>query len=145
MADATQTVLTVGMPTLAVLVGILVNNARLSDLRGYIDHRFDALQQILNARFAEQKAELCESLPSTVRILSRSCLPRECPRQRSALWPAAPPVRCVQSWYRFPSSCHRARLALGNRRSASPRWQSPPRNVWPAPSPVPWWPALCGR
>jgi hypothetical protein len=58
MADATQTVLTVGMPTLAVLVGILVNNARLSDLRGYIDNRFDALQQILDARFAEQKAEL---------------------------------------------------------------------------------------
>ena len=58
VADATQTVLTVGMPTLAVLVGILVNNARLSDLRGYIDHRFDALQQILIARFAEQKAEL---------------------------------------------------------------------------------------
>jgi hypothetical protein len=65
MADATQTVLTVGMPTLAVLVGILVNNARLSDhgkrideLRGYMDRRFDALQQVLDARFAEQKAEL---------------------------------------------------------------------------------------
>ncbi|MGA2739635.1 MAG: hypothetical protein ABSG65_19625 [Bryobacteraceae bacterium] len=58
MADTTQTVLTVGMPTLAVLVGILVNNARLSDLRGYIDNRFNALQQILDARFAEQKAEL---------------------------------------------------------------------------------------
>jgi hypothetical protein len=58
MAGATQTVLTVGMPTLAVLVGILVNNARLSDLHGYIDNRFDALQQILDARFAEQKAEL---------------------------------------------------------------------------------------
>ena len=28
------------------------------DLRGYIDHRFDALEQILNARFAEQKADL---------------------------------------------------------------------------------------
>lgn len=65
MADAAQTILTVGMPTLAVLVGILVNNARLNDygkpvdeLRGYMDQRFDALQQVLNARFAEQKAEL---------------------------------------------------------------------------------------
>jgi hypothetical protein len=58
MADALQTVLTVGMPTLAVLVGILVNNSRLSDLRAYMDRRFDALQQVLDARFAEQKAEL---------------------------------------------------------------------------------------
>ena len=32
MADATQTVLTVSIPTLAVLIGIFVNNARLSDL-----------------------------------------------------------------------------------------------------------------
>ena len=28
------------MPTLAVLVGILINNSRLSDLRGSIDARF---------------------------------------------------------------------------------------------------------
>ncbi|SPF35791.1 hypothetical protein SBA4_1750009 [Candidatus Sulfopaludibacter sp. SbA4] len=65
MADVTQTILTVGMPTLAVLVGILVNNSRLTDLRSYIDmrfvevdRRFDALLQIIDARFAEQKAEL---------------------------------------------------------------------------------------
>ena len=35
-----------------------MNSARLSDLRGCIDHRFDALHQILDARFAGQKAEL---------------------------------------------------------------------------------------
>jgi hypothetical protein len=35
-----STILTVGMPTLAVLVGILVNNARLTDLRVYIDSKF---------------------------------------------------------------------------------------------------------
>jgi len=65
MADVTQTILTVGMPTLAVLVGILVNNSRLTYLRSYIDmrfvevdRRFDALLQIIDARFAEQKAEL---------------------------------------------------------------------------------------
>ena len=53
MADATQaiqTILTVGMPTLAVLVGILVNNSRLSDLRGYMDVRFADVTQ----RFAER-------------------------------------------------------------------------------------------
>ena len=58
MADATQTVLTVGMPTLAVLVGILVNNSRLSDLKSYMDGRFAALERVIDARFAEQKAEL---------------------------------------------------------------------------------------
>jgi hypothetical protein len=65
MADTTQAIFTVGMPTLAVLVGILVNNSRLSDLRSYmdmrfvqVDRRFDALIQIMDARFAEQKAEL---------------------------------------------------------------------------------------
>ena len=58
VADTTQTVLTVGMPTLAVLVGILVNNSRLSDLRSYMDRRFDTLLQLIDARFAEQKAEL---------------------------------------------------------------------------------------
>jgi len=47
-----------GMPTLAVLVGILVNNSRLTDLRNYIDVRFANLQQLMDARFAEQKAEL---------------------------------------------------------------------------------------
>lgn len=45
MADATQTVLTVGLPTLAVLVGILVNNSRLSDLKSYIDMRFVGVDQ----------------------------------------------------------------------------------------------------
>jgi len=58
MADTTQSVLTVGMPTLAVLVGILVNNSRLSDLKSYMEGRFAALERVIDARFAEQKAEL---------------------------------------------------------------------------------------
>ena len=37
--------------TLAVLIGILVNNARLSDLRGHMDARFNAM----DTRFAELK------------------------------------------------------------------------------------------
>lgn len=56
MADATQTLLTVGMPTLAVLVGILVNNSRLTDygrrlddLREYIDRRFEAVEHRFDA------------------------------------------------------------------------------------------------
>ncbi len=51
MAGATQTVLTVGVPTLAVLIGILINNARLTDLRSYIDSRFSAEARVNEANF----------------------------------------------------------------------------------------------
>jgi hypothetical protein len=41
MADASiPTALAVGVPTLAVLVGISMNNSRLNDLRGHMDARF---------------------------------------------------------------------------------------------------------
>ena len=53
MADTAQTILTVSVPTLAVLIGILVNNARLSDLnkridelRADMDRRFDAMEKL---------------------------------------------------------------------------------------------------
>lgn len=35
-----QVILSVSVPTMAVLVGILINNSRLSDLRAHIDVRF---------------------------------------------------------------------------------------------------------
>lgn len=55
MADATQAIFTVGMPTLAVLVGILINNSRLSDLRGYIDVPFADMNQRFAERFANME------------------------------------------------------------------------------------------
>ena len=51
MADGTQTILTVTIPTLAVLIGILVNNSRLTDLRSHMDHRIDDLRDLLRAEF----------------------------------------------------------------------------------------------
>jgi hypothetical protein len=39
------------MPTLAVLVGILINNSRLADLWGYIDARFDVERRVNEANF----------------------------------------------------------------------------------------------
>jgi len=46
MVDASiQTALAVGVPTLAVLVGILVNNSRLNDLRSHMDARFDDMRE----------------------------------------------------------------------------------------------------
>jgi hypothetical protein len=56
--QTTQAILTVGMPTLAVLVGILVNNSRLSDLRAYIDARFSSLEKVIDARFEAAHQEL---------------------------------------------------------------------------------------
>ena len=57
MADTAQTILTVSVPTLAVLIGILVNNARLSDLnkridelRADIDRRFDAMEKLFTEK-----------------------------------------------------------------------------------------------
>jgi len=61
----------VSVPTLAVLLGILINNSRLSDLRALVDSnhansRVSAadlraamadLKDLMNARFAEQRAE----------------------------------------------------------------------------------------
>jgi len=57
MADVTQIVLTVSVPTIAVLMGILVNNSRLGDvskrlddLRGHADTRFGALEALLTEK-----------------------------------------------------------------------------------------------
>jgi hypothetical protein len=46
MADSgLQVALSVGVPTLAVLIGILINNSRLGDLRSHIDARFDDMRE----------------------------------------------------------------------------------------------------
>jgi hypothetical protein len=56
--QTTQAILTVGMPTLAVLIGILVNNSRLSDLRAHMDSRFGAVERVIDARFEAAHQEL---------------------------------------------------------------------------------------
>ncbi|HWZ31278.1 MAG TPA: hypothetical protein VNX18_08095 [Bryobacteraceae bacterium] len=43
MDASVQTLLSIGIPTLAVMIGILVNNSRLSDLRSHIDSRFNTV------------------------------------------------------------------------------------------------------
>lgn len=54
-----------GVPTLAVLVGILVNNSRLgdmnnrlSDLQPHVDDRIDNLIRLMDARFDAARQEL---------------------------------------------------------------------------------------
>ena len=44
------------IPTmLTVLIGILINNSRLSDLRATVDNRFNILQAEMNRRFDENR------------------------------------------------------------------------------------------
>jgi hypothetical protein len=59
MSDQTvQVALSVGVPTIAVLVGILINNSRLSDLRSHMDARFDAVNQRFDDAKDAWRAEL---------------------------------------------------------------------------------------
>jgi hypothetical protein len=47
MTDASiQTALAISVPTLAVLIGILVNNSRLNDFRSHMDARFDDMRDM---------------------------------------------------------------------------------------------------
>ena len=48
-APVIQTAIAAGLPTLSVLLGILINNSRLSDLRAHIDTRFEDLKVVWSA------------------------------------------------------------------------------------------------
>ena len=50
--------LSAGVPTVAVLVGIIINNSRLSDLRFHTDSRFDAVNQRFDDAKDTWRAEL---------------------------------------------------------------------------------------
>jgi hypothetical protein len=47
----TQVLLSVSIPTLAVLVGILVNNRQIERLEKHMDSQFTSLRSEINARF----------------------------------------------------------------------------------------------
>jgi len=65
MADATQVILTVSIPTLAVLIGILVNNSRLSDT----NRRIDDLRSHMDTRFSSTDALFTERLRRVEEVL----------------------------------------------------------------------------
>jgi hypothetical protein len=53
--------MTIGVPTIAVLVGVLINNNRISDLQRYFDGRLNDVNSRLNelnARLNDVKSEL---------------------------------------------------------------------------------------
>ena len=51
MDPNSQVLLSVGVPTIAVLVGILINNRQIDSLRGEIRDKFASLDRQLDARF----------------------------------------------------------------------------------------------
>jgi hypothetical protein len=65
MDNSIQWALSISVPTLAVLAGILVNNSRLSDLRvqmselrAHVDQRFDTLNQRIDDTKETIRAEM---------------------------------------------------------------------------------------
>jgi hypothetical protein len=63
MDASIQLALSISVPTLAVLVGILINNSRLgdvndrlSDLRAEMNSRFDTMDRRMDQRFEDVKA-----------------------------------------------------------------------------------------
>jgi hypothetical protein len=50
-----QLALSISVPTFAVLVGILINNSRLSDLRAEMNTRFDEMNLMMDRRFDDMK------------------------------------------------------------------------------------------
>jgi len=46
MDGSTQIALSIGVPTLAVLISILINNSRLGDMRAHMDARFDDMKDM---------------------------------------------------------------------------------------------------
>jgi len=72
-------VLTVALPTLAVLIGILVSNSqlgdhrahmdsRLSDLKADMDHRFEDLKATIDARFDVVSARFDQAHSELIRV-----------------------------------------------------------------------------
>jgi hypothetical protein len=72
--ESFQVILSVSVPTLAVLIGILINSSRLSDLRAHMDVRFAGLEslfdqellrveQVMDARLTRIEKDLQEMRP----------------------------------------------------------------------------------
>ena len=58
MDPTLQVMLSISVPTLAVLVGILINNSRLGDLRAHVDTRFDAVDRRFDGMKEMWRSEL---------------------------------------------------------------------------------------
>ena len=69
MTDATQVALTVSVPTLAVLSGMLVNNSRLTNLRNHVSKRIDDPRADVDAKFVAMENIFMERLRRVEEVL----------------------------------------------------------------------------
>jgi len=58
MEASIQLALSISVPTLAVLVGVLVNNSRFTDLRAHMDARFGSMDKRIDDLKETLRAEL---------------------------------------------------------------------------------------
>jgi hypothetical protein len=65
-----QTALAISVPTMAVLIGILINNSRLSDLRAHVDQRMTDLKDTLRAEILRVEGVLDARLTNVEQRLS---------------------------------------------------------------------------
>jgi len=65
-----QTALAISIPTMAVLIGILINNSRLSDLRAHVDSRMTDLKDTLRCEILRVEGVLDARLTNVEQRLS---------------------------------------------------------------------------
>ncbi len=58
MSDDIRLLIAVLLPCMTVVVGILINNHRITDLHTSMNHRFDDLTRFVEARFQVQDEKL---------------------------------------------------------------------------------------
>jgi len=63
-----QVLLSVGIPTIDVLVGILLNNRQTDSLRAHMDAQFVSLRSEMNARFAAVDARFNAANEALLRV-----------------------------------------------------------------------------
>ena len=70
--DNVQAILTVSVPTLAVLAGVLVNKSRLNDLRAHMDTRIDDLRVDLKETWRAELRRVEEVLDARLKHLEEN-------------------------------------------------------------------------
>jgi hypothetical protein len=71
-AASTNVMIAMGVPTLTVLLGILINNSRIGDLRAHMDQRFDSMETNLKETWRAELRRVEEVLDARLRHLEQN-------------------------------------------------------------------------
>ena len=72
MDGSIHATLAVGVPTLAVLLGVLINNSRLTDLRLHMDQRFESMERNLKETWRAELRRVEEVLDARLKHLEEN-------------------------------------------------------------------------